>query len=121
MPRTPWAYLLYAFADRPKGVIKSPEQVADSERLAMLQKAIRALKPGQPLDRALLPLILAPLASHCKVCARHEHSDARTTAQLKDHCAECDKRESKEEFRKLRAELDPGGVFASDLSRRLEI
>ena len=26
-----------------------------------------------------------------------------------------------EEFRKLRAELDPGGVFASDLSRRLEI
>jgi decaprenylphospho-beta-D-ribofuranose 2-oxidase len=26
-----------------------------------------------------------------------------------------------EEFRKLRAELDPGGIFASDLSRRLEI
>ena len=26
-----------------------------------------------------------------------------------------------EEFRKLRAELDPGGVLASDLSRRLEI
>jgi decaprenylphospho-beta-D-ribofuranose 2-oxidase len=26
-----------------------------------------------------------------------------------------------EEFRKLRAEVDPGGVLASDLSRRLEI
>ncbi len=26
-----------------------------------------------------------------------------------------------EEFRELRAELDPGGLFVSDLSRRLEI
>jgi decaprenylphospho-beta-D-ribofuranose 2-oxidase len=26
-----------------------------------------------------------------------------------------------DEFRKLRAELDPGGIFASDLSRRLSL
>jgi decaprenylphospho-beta-D-ribofuranose 2-oxidase len=26
-----------------------------------------------------------------------------------------------EEFRKLRAEVDPGGIFVSDLSRRLSL